>query len=399
MKKRELKKIFAGFLMASAVLAGCGGGEDKAEKPEEKKQEEPVKKEQKEVKVEDTDAAKQFASFENIKAELEKAKEGEKTDWSLIEKEYREGLQKDVTEISSDFDQAIQASIEGGKSGEMESAIAAQLIDKTTQSYFYQSQKTLQKAAAEALSQGNKEDAETAFIQVQHLAEKVFIPTAEKRDNYYELTGENSVAENIQSGITAQKEALESEKAEDFQVYMQVTDKSVYRSYYLAAKSYGEKIEAAVKEGGDKNELSIMQAEGWGFLQAIKESLGGGDEAAALELNKLFTLNETDPSTIKGEKVNELFNKAIAGKINGYYKKAPEALKGGEKLEAKVEAMEGNMFLKALQMEMNEKLGEEKAEEALNGAERFYTSISDNKEKEAMEHGKKVTGTLAELTK
>ncbi|CAM3751921.1 hypothetical protein [Mesobacillus zeae] len=399
MRKRELKKIFAGFLVASTVLAGCGAGGENAEKPEEKKQEQPAQKEQKEVKVEDTDSAKQTAAFEEMKAELEKAEENNKVDWNLVQKKYQDGLQKDVAEISADFDQAIQASIEAGKSGEMDAVVAGELINKTTQSYFYQSQKTLQKAASEALGSGKKKDAEMAFAQVKHLAEKVFIPTAEKRDNYYELTGENSVAENINSGLSAQEEALKADKAEDFSVYMQVTDKSIYRTFYLATKSYGEKIEAAVKEGKDKAELSIMQAEGWGFLQAIKESLGGGDEAAAAELNKLFTLNETDPSAIKGDNVNKLFNKAIIGKINGYYTQAPEALKAGEQAMAKVEAMEGNMFLKALQMQMNEKLGEDKSEETLNEAEKFYTAVSDNKQDEAKAHAKTVMGNISELAK
>ena len=63
MKKKHFKSIFASFIMASAVLAGCNSGGDSAEKPEEKKQVETEDKAEvkKEVVVEDTDAGKQTA--------------------------------------------------------------------------------------------------------------------------------------------------------------------------------------------------------------------------------------------------------------------------------------------------------------------------------------------------
>lgn len=283
-KKKHLKAIFASFLMASTVLAACGGDET-AEKPEENKQAETDKEtedknteETKEVKIEDTDLAKQAAAYADMMAELVKAKEDKEVNWDTVQQQYEAGLQKDVAELNPEFDQAIQVALTAGKSGEMEPIIAVQLTDKTIQSYFYQNQKALQKEAVAALTEDQKEDANLAFAQIKHLAEKVFIPTAEKRDKYYELSGDASLVENINSGLSAQEEALNAGNSEDFQVYLQVTDKSIYRSYYLAAKSYAEKIEAGAKEGKDKQELSIMQAEAWGFYQAIKGSLGGGDE-------------------------------------------------------------------------------------------------------------------------
>lgn len=396
MKKRDLKIIFASFLMASAVLAGCNSGGESAQKPEEKQQAETEEKaedqkeEPKEVKVEDTDAGKQTVVFSEMKSELEKAKENQEVNWDTVQQKYEAGLQKDVAETSPEFDQAIQAAIAAGKGGELEPILAVQLIDKTTQSYFYQNQKALQKEAATALSEGKKDEANLAFIQIKHLAETVFIPTAEKRDTYYELSGDSSLVENINSGLTAQEEALNADNAEDFQVYLQVTDKSIYRSYYLAAKSYGEKIEAGAKEGKDAKELSIMQAEAWGFFQAIKGSLGGGDEAAAAELDKAFTLNETDPATIKASETNALFAKAIAGKIKGYYEKAPQLLAENNAVEAKVGAMEGNMFLKMLQGQLTEKLGEEKANMVFADAEAWFNGIADNKPEEAKAKGESV---------
>lgn len=405
MKKKHLKSIFASFIMASAVLAGCNSGEDTAKKTEEKKQVETEDKaaekaaEEKTVAVEDTEAAKQTAVFAEMKTELDKAKENQEVNWDTVQQKYNDGLQKAVTAISPEFDQSIQAAVAAGKNAEMEPILAVQLIDKTTQSYFYQSQKALQKEAVAAMTEGKKEDANLAFIQVKHLAEAVFIPTAEKRDGYYELTGDASLVENINSGLAAQEEALKADKAEDFQVYLQVTDKSIYRSYYLAAKSYAEKIEAGVKEGKDKKDLSIMQAEAWGFLQAIKGSLGGGDEAAAAQLDKLFTLNGTDPSTIKASETNALFAKAVAGKISGYYEKAPQMMAESKAVDAKVSAMEGNMFLKMLQGQMTEKLGEEKTAAAFADAEAWYNAIAENKLDEAKTKSEAVIAALNEVTK
>ncbi|PLR79604.1 hypothetical protein CVD25_20195 [Bacillus canaveralius] len=380
MKKRDLKRIFASFLIASIALTGCNTG-GSAEKTEQKPKEETAESEEtKEVNIEETDTAKQTAVFTEIKTELDKATAGQPVDWDLVLEKYNGGLQGPVSEINGEYDQAIQTAIAAGKSGELEPVLAKQLVDKLTQSYFYQKQKSLQKEAATAVTEGKQEDAKLLFEQIKYLANQIFIPTAAKRDEYYQLAGESSIVENINSGLSAQEEALNANKAEDFGVYVQLTDKSIYRSYYLAAKSYAEKIEAAVKEGKNASELKIMQVEAWGFLQAIKQSLSGGDEAATAKLDEIFSLNTTDPSTIKAEEVSSLFAKAIAGKIKGYYEKAPQA---AEAIEAKTEALEGNMFLKALEQELTKKLGEQKAAETLTAAEEFYNLIADNKPEEA----------------
>ncbi|MDE3839838.1 hypothetical protein C0966_10755 [Bacillus methanolicus] len=399
MKKKELRRIFASFFIASTVLTACNAGGDTAEKPEEKVQEKSgeTAEETKEIKIEDTDTAKQVTTFSEMKTELEKAEEGKEVDWDGVLEKYKSGLQEAVSEINGEYDQTIQTAIEAGKSGELDPVLAKQLVDKTTQSYFYQKQKALQKEAAAAINEGKQEDAKLAFEQVKHLANEIFIPTAEKRDNYYQLTSESSIVENINAGLSAQEEALTANKAEDFNVLVQLTDKSIYKSFYLAANSYAEKIEAAVKEGKDEAELKIMQAEAWGFLQAIKESLSGGDEAAAAKLNEIFSLDATDPKTIKAADVNALFTKAIVGKIKGYYEKAPKALEENNVVEAKTEALEGNMFVKALEIQLKNKLGEEKAKETFTHAEEWYNNISENKKDDAKAHSDAVLQAVEQL--
>src|SRR4051812_45217716 len=71
MKKRQLKGIFASFLMASAVLTACGAQET-AEKPKEEKQEETATaKESEEKAAEEVDFA---AVYQEAITELDKAK-------------------------------------------------------------------------------------------------------------------------------------------------------------------------------------------------------------------------------------------------------------------------------------------------------------------------------------
>lgn len=97
MKKRQLKSVFAMFLLAGGVLAGCGN----AEKTEttEKKEETKVEEKQEEQQPAETEQAEEqvnvqtfIDAYKAIKAETEKAKEGQPVDWNLVEKTYVEQL-------------------------------------------------------------------------------------------------------------------------------------------------------------------------------------------------------------------------------------------------------------------------------------------------------------------
>ncbi|MFC0187954.1 hypothetical protein ACFFJY_06605 [Fictibacillus aquaticus] len=389
------------FLLTAGILSGCGK-EEKADKPEQKKTEQSTQDTKTEsASVEKSETAVQVTAYEEMKAEMEKAKEGQEVDWEKVSGIYTDKLQKHVTEVdeSGEMDQAITAAIEGAKNKEMDNNIARQLTDKVTQSYFYQKQKRLHKDAAAALEGKKESEANLAFGELKLLAEKIFVPTAVKRDDYYKLQGEASIVEGINNGLAAQEKALKEGNVEDFKVFVQLTDKSVYRSYYLASNSYAEKIAAGVKEGKPKEELLQEQAEAWGFFQAIKGSLSGGDEAAAAEINKLFTLNETKPEAIDPQQVNQLFTKAFAGKISGYLEKAPKALEDGEATEAKVGALEGIVFLKAIEMDLQKKLGQEEAKLLLDDSQKWFEAISSDNKEEASKLGEKLNAGLTKLSK
>ncbi|WP_044340468.1 hypothetical protein [Rossellomorea aquimaris] len=395
MKKRDLSKIFAAFLLTGSVLAGCGSASEEpkeADQSSEEKKEEPKEEAKDEMTL---NAESQVKAYSDMKAELEKMKEDKEVNWDTVNDIYTSELQASVNEVNGEFSQGIEAAISGGKSGELEKNVARQIIDKLTQSYFYQVQKGLQGQAGEDLEADKADDAKAKFAEVKYLAENVFIPTAEKRDGLYELSGESSMVENINNGLSLQEEALADSNAEDFAVYKQVTDKSIYQSYYLASKSYAEKISKAVEEGNTE-ELAIMQAEGYGFLQAIKGSLAGGDEASANELDSIFSL-ENDPSTIDAEKVNSLYTKAIKGKAAGYHEEAAAAVESGDVATAKVEAMEGNMFVKMLEVNVMNQLGEEKSQELFDLSQKWFEAISSEKADEAKQHSEAILNILNQL--
>ncbi|WP_070121740.1 hypothetical protein [Bacillus marinisedimentorum] len=407
--KKQTITLIAGALLAGGVLAGCGNQEAEEPKEEPKQEEQAAEENQAEQNSEgkendaeqnaaDTNTEAEVNAYQAMMESLSAAKEGNEVEWDKVKSEYQNNLQEAVTAVNGEFDQAIQAAISAGQSGELDANVARQIIDKTTQSYFYQKHKGLHSDTASAIEAGNTEAASKIFEDLNLLIDEVIIPTAEKRDSYYELSGEDSIVENINSGLKAQTEALDAGNADDFGVYKQITDKSIYRSYYLAAQSYAEKVEKAVQEGNaDETELKIMQAEGWGFLQAIKGSLAGGDEEAANKLNDLFSLDKTEPSAIKSEEVSQLFTDAFAGKITSYHEKVPAALEEGEVAEARTEAMEANVFLKAIEMDLADKLGEEQAESLLDKAQKWYEAVAAENAEEASKLSEEITSSVKEV--
>jgi hypothetical protein len=394
--KKSLQ-LFASISIAGTLLVGCAQTEV-AEKPEEEvaseentsEQAEETQVEESAFVLEETATAKQVVDYKAMMDELNKMKDNKEVDWSLVESTY----QKELQAVAGDLDVFITSGLNAGKNGELEQNVARQLIDKGTQSYFYSKQKALHGDVVTALEAGDQAAAEAAFAELKHLINEVIIPTAEKRDGYYELTGENSIVENIQNGLSLQEEALASGNIDDFNVFKQITDKSVYRSYYLASNSYAEKIAGAAAEGKDENELKIMQAEALGFYQAIKGSLSGGDEAAANKLQELFDFSKTDAKTINPEEVSDLFVKAFIGKITGYHEKAAATLAEGDVATARVQAMEGNVFLKDIQLALNQKLGEEQTGQLLTHAQEWYKAITAENAEEAAKHSEPVVTAL-----
>jgi len=395
MKKSTM--LFTSITLAATVLAACGNDSENAANTGSNSQEQTNSASQSsetqsnDMTIENAVTTKQVEAYQKMLDELNKMKENEEVDWDLIESTYSSELKSAVNEIDNEFDTFITTGIQAGKSGELDQNVARQMIDKGTQSYFYQKQKSLQQAVIDAKDAKKDEEAMLHFEEVKLLTEKVFIPTAEKRDSYYELEGDSSLVENINNGLSAQEDALSEGDMENFAVTKQVTDKSIYKSYYLAANSYAEKIEEAVNSG-ETEELQIMQTEALGFYQAIKGSLSGGDEEAAQKLSELFDISN-DPEAIKADEVSNLFEKAFAGKIKGYHEKVAE-LDENNLSEGKEAAMEANVFLKAIEMPLMETLGEEETNAVYEDAQSWFDAVSNNDAEEANKLSEQILTTL-----
>lgn len=370
--KKRLK--VASLFITAGLLAACGNAEETTTAPKKEKTEQ-TSETKTDVGIAATTLKDELTIFSSIKAELDKAKEGQAIDWKMVTTSYDSKLKGGVTTAAPEIEEVISSALAGVESKELDENVARQLVDKGIQSYFYKLQKSTQATAEEAVAAGKTDEATAALNDIKDMSETVFIPTAEKRDASYGFKNEDAIAQAISSGLTAQEEAIAAKNVADFNVAKQLTDKSIYRSFYLAALGYAQKIEDGVKAGTDEKELQMEQAEGYGFLLAIEESLAGGDEDAVAKLKDLYDFSKTKPEGVKFKEVESLFAKALTEKIDGYHEETQEALEKKDVDTARVEAMEANMFVIAMKPTLESRLGKEQASTVLSDANAWYALV------------------------
>ncbi|WP_393966146.1 hypothetical protein [Exiguobacterium sp. S22-S28] len=371
MKKRI--KVASLFITAG-LLAACGTNDNETTAPKKEKTEQ-TSETKTDAGIAATTLKDELTIFSSIKAELDKAKEGQAIDWKMVTTSYDSKLKGGVTTAAPEIEEVISSALAGVESKELDENVARQLVDKGIQSYFYKLQKSTQATAEEAVAAGKTDEATAALTDIKDMSETVFIPTAEKRDASYGFKNEDAIAQAISSGLTAQEEAITAKNVADFNVAKQLTDKSIYRSFYLAALGYAQKIEDGVKAGTDEKELQMEQAEGYGFLLAIEESLAGGDEEAVAKLKDLYDFSKTKPEGVQFKEVESLFAKALTEKIDGYHEETQEALEKKDVDTARVEAMEANMFVIAMKPTLESRLGKEQASTVLSDANAWYALV------------------------
>lgn len=391
--KKSLK--VASLFMTAGLLAACGNSEETTTAPKKEKTEQ-TSETKTNAGIAATTLKDELTIFSSIKADLDKAKENQAIDWKMVQTSYDSKLKGGVTTAAPEIDEVISSALAGVESKELDENIARQLVDKGIQSYFYKLQKSTQATAEEAVKAGKTDEATAALNDIQDMSETVFIPTAEKRDASYGFKNEDSIAQAINSGLTAQEEAITAKNIADFNVAKQLTDKSIYRSFYLAALGYAQKIEDGVKAGTDEKELQMEQAEGYGFLLAIEESLAGGDEEAVATLKERYDFSKTKPADVKFKEIESLFAKSLTEKIDGYHEETQEALEKKDIDTARVEAMEANMFVIAMKPTLENRLGKETAQTVLADASAWYALVEKGDLK-AEETGDQITDALEPL--
>lgn len=259
MKKRDLNKIFASFIMASAVLAGCGVDKETASKPEEKKQEETVKQDEKEESAEKE--VEYGVVFKEAVTELEKAKEGKEVDFDKVSKLYTENLQGLVEKRDQEFedtvDQHITAALQAGKDGSMDKVVVKQIFDKLMQKVFYTTMKHEFIEVAE--NWDNKEEVKEEIEEAKEFY-AIIEGTVQKRDDAYGTNMKDAIA----GGFEEMEKAVEAKDQLAFQLGKQVVDKTLMKTFYLATAAVpnGYATKAANEAKEDAEAAKIEQAEG-----------------------------------------------------------------------------------------------------------------------------------------
>ncbi len=371
MKKRDLKRIFAGFLIASAVLTGCNSNTDKAE-PKEKNKQEETKQAEEQVE-EETDYA---AVFTEAVTELNKASEGQEVDYDKVIDLYSKNLQGLVQERDAEnqdtIDQHITTALQAGKEGKMDKVIVKQLFDKLMQKVFYT---TMKHEFNEVAETWGKKDEVKAEIEEAKDFYAIIKTTVEKRDTTYGTT----MADVINGGFQEIDKAVESDDLLGFQLGKQVVDKTLMKTFYYATgaeKGYASKIPGAASP----EEAKVMQTEGWAFYQSISSYINKHSAEEGAYILKQFDL-QTDVASIDPAGINKAFVRGFANIALAEYKESIEAW-GEDK--SVITALEGALFIDVIGNDIKGLIGEE-AYNKLTQQAQTYLDASKSKDKAAGE--------------
>lgn len=375
MKKRQLKAVFAMFLLAGGVLAGCGntektaGTEKKVEKTEETEQAEKEEKEEKEE-------VNYGEAFKEAVTELEKAKTGEKVDFDKVTNIYTTKLQALVQKRDAEFqetlDQHITTALNAGKDGSMAPMVVKQLFDKLMQKVFYT---TIKHEFTEVEEHwGNKDEVKEEVEEAKEFY-AILQSTVEKRDAAY---GTNLV-DTINGAFSDIENAVEKGDALAFALGKQVVDKTLMKTFYLATGAlphgYASKTAAEAKENAE--EAKVEQAEGWAFYQSVYPYMKKHAAEEADYILKQFDL-QTDVKTLDPVAINKAFIRGWAKVALHEYEESEE--NWGQDKSA-VTALEGALFIDMMGSDLKALLGEQ-AFATLNDQAHQYLEAAKAKNKE-----------------
>jgi hypothetical protein len=365
-------------LSTALIFAGCSNSADT-------NKEETQKKEQTEEKVENESAEKETASpeasvqaYKDAVAELEKAKEGKEVDFDKVTKIYEEQLQELVKQRDAEFDEqidpAITTALAAGKNKEMDAVIVKQLFDKLMQKEFFQ---TMRHEFAEIDEHwGDKEEVMEEYEEAQAFYTAVQ-GTVQKRDAAYGTKMEDAIA----GGFSEMKAAIEKEDKLAFGLGKQVVDKTLMKTFYLAAGAkphgYATKLSEAAKTDAEK--AKVEQAEGWAFYQSVYPYLKKNAPEDADVILKQFDL-ETDVKSVDPEAVNKAFVRGFAKIALHEYEESTENF-GKEK--GPIYAIEGALFINMIESDLKEILGEKEATDLAAAAQSYLEAVKANNKEEA----------------
>ena len=373
MKKRNLAKIFAAFLLSGSVLAGCGSDEKNNGEKNTSEEKDQVETEE-EGEQEEVDFA---ASYNEAKGELSKAKEDKEVDYdkviSIYEKDLQQLVQKRDQEFEDTVDEHISTALTAGKEGSLDKVVVAQLFDKLMQKVFYTTMKHEFTEIAE--NWGNKEEVNEEIEEAKEFYE-ILQSTVEKRDQAYET----NMVDVINGGFQEIEKAVEEDDELGFQLGKQVVDKTLMKTFYLATgalpNGYATKASNEAKE--DAEAAKAEQAEGWAFYQSLSSYLSGNAADEAEFINNQFDL-QTDVKTIDPEAVNHAFIRGFSKIALHEYEESEE--NWGED-KSVITALEGALFIDLISSDIKSLMGEDSYQSLSENAQSYLEAAkSQDKEK------------------
>lgn len=372
MKKRHLKAIFAMFLLAGGVLAGCSNTEKTAttEKKEETKTEKTKQVEEEKQEINYGEA------FKEAVTELEKAKKGQNVDFDKVITIYTTKLQplvqKRDAELQETIDQHITTVLNAGKDGSMDKMVVKQIFDKLMQKVFYT---TIKQEFTEIEENWDNKDAVKEEVKEAKEFYEILQSTVEKRDAAYGTT----LVDTINGGFSEIERAVEKGDTLAFALGKQVIDKTLMKTFYLAtgALPHGYASKAAAEAKKNAEEAKVEQAEGWAFYQSIYPYMKKYAAAEADYILKQFDL-QTDVKTLDPEAINKAFVRGLTKVALNEYEESEESW-GQDK--SVVTALEGALFIDMIGSDIKTLLGDQ-AFTTLNDQAQKYLEVAKVKNKE-----------------
>ena len=313
-------------------------------------------------------------------------------DLAAIKASYEQKMQAKVVAVNPEIDTNISMTLDLAIDGSLSAGQAKQAIDKGLQWYFYAVITTLTKETAKAaLVAKDLATAKIALEQAIELYQGALQGTAQKRDSYYKKYGVMTQDTIDSIALQGMLEAVENGDVLAYNVNRQILDKTLIKVFALAAMKYAVSAPLA-----DAAKAKIEMTEGYFFYMPIYNSLKGGSAVDAKFIADAFASG--DVTKLKSAEINEAFSAAIIGKISNYFKATIDKdMASGELEKAQEHAMEGNMFLEALDVLIKEELGEDAYVAVKAEATKYYNAVKANDTNAANVHSFNILRVIAKL--
>ena len=381
-------KILYLFLALGLVLAACGqsnGNSTNESVSDEESKQDSTEKSDKENGNEEEEDGDFISTFQEGKAELEKASEGEDVDYQAVIDLYNSDLKPLVEKREGEMDQQISSALEAGKAGDLDGEVVKQIYDKLMQKVFYLTVKHEFEEVNE--NWGNTEEVNKEIEEAKEYYE-VLKGTVEKRDAAYDT----SMVAQIDAGFSEMETAVENDDNLQFVLGTQMVDKTLMKTFYLATgalpKGYATKAAKEAKENPEH--ARVEQAEGWAFYQSISSYIMNHAEEEATLIEKNFSL-ENDVAEIDPEAVNHAFIRGISKVALHEYEESEEEW-GKDK--STITALEGALFLDMISSDIKRMEGEEAYNTLSEHAQSYLEAVKSDEKDKAMEELKEIKETL-----